>query len=414
MDEYTGLKAIWLEGNGFTKIEGLEHQRLLRSLYLHENIIERIEGLDQQLELDTLNLSKNYIKTIENLSHMKVLTNLNLANNHLTTAADVSHVLDIPSLQTLDIQHNKIDDVGIVDIVAHMPDLKVLYLMGNPVVKSIKYYRKTLVGRCKGLKYLDDRPVFDEERRRVDAWMAVYDQNGNVDAANEAERLELKKIRAEKDAAEERNYRLFEDLLREGKEIKRQRELALATAAGTVVVDNESTLPSSSPAVEVNPFSGEAIVSVPESDEVRLAREQRWGEGSIPFHQQMQNKADAAATATAGSTTTTEQEQSSTTTTSPSSAQPTTTTTVPPVSASPVDMAAKWVKLQINETDDENDDAAGAHVGEEEVKGSPPSSSAPSKGRFATLLQESSAAVALETKNISRKPAESSSLSELD
>ena len=386
---------------------------MLRSLYLHENIIERIEGLDQQLELDTLNLSKNYIKTIENLSHMKVLTNLNLANNHLTTAADVSHVLDIPSLQTLDIQHNKIDDVGIVDIVAHMPDLKVLYLMGNPVVKSIKYYRKTLVGRCKGLKYLDDRPVFDEERRRIDAWMAVYDQNGNVDAANEAERLELKKIRAEKDAAEERNYRLFEDLLREGKEIKRQRELALATAAGTVVVEDGSTLPSSSPAVEVNPFSGEAIVSVPESDEVRLAREQRWSEGSAPFHQKMQNKADAAATAASTTTTTTEQEQTSTTT-SHSSTQPTTTTIVPPVSATPVDMAAKWVKLQINETDDENDDAAGAHVGEEEVKGSPPSSSAPSKGRFATLLQESSAAVALETKNISRKPAESSSLSELD
>ena len=192
LNEYTGLKAIWLEGNGFTKIEGLEQQRLLRSLFLHENIIEKMEGLDNQLELDSLNLSKNYIKAIENLSHMKVLTSLNLANNHLMTAADVSHILGIPSLQTLDIQHNKIDDIGIVDVVAQMPDLRVLYLMGNPVVKNIKHYRKTIIGKCKALRYLDDRPVFDEERRRVEAWIAVYDENGNVDAANEAERLELK------------------------------------------------------------------------------------------------------------------------------------------------------------------------------------------------------------------------------
>ena len=412
LDEYTGLKAIWLEGNGFTQIEGLENQRLLRSLFLHENIIEKIEGLDNQLELDTLNLSKNYIKTIENLSHMKVLTNLNLANNHLTTADDISHVLDIPSLQTLDIQHNKIDDVGIVDIVAQMKDLKVLYLMGNPVVKSIKYYRKTLVGRCKGLKYLDDRPVFDEERRRVDAWIAVYDENGNVDAANEAERLELKKIRAEKDAAEERNFRLFEDLLREGKEIKRQRELALAAVAGTAVESGAVLPSSSSPVVEVNPFSGEAIVPVPESDEVRVAREQRWGEGSVPFHQQMQHKAtaSAAAAAAAADTATAAQEQPLSTDISTSSSQPTTATTVPtPL----VDVAAKWVKLQIDEADDEHD-TDGTNVAAAETKGSPPAS-APPKGRFATLLQESAAAVALETKVLigSQKP-KSSSLAELD
>ena len=440
LDEYTGLKAIWLEGNGFTKIEGLEHQRLLRSLFLHENIIEKIENLDNQLELDAINLSKNYIKTIENLSHMKVLTNLNLANNHLTTAADIAHVLEIPSLQTLDIQHNKIDDVGIVDIVAQMPDLKVLYLMGNPVVKSIKHYRKTLVGRCKSLKYLDDRPVFDEERRRVDAWyehpikthyqhpintsykptlllihsrISVYDQNGNVDAANEAERLELKKIRAEKDAAEERNFRLFEDLLREGQEIRRQRELALAAAggagatAGTAVDGGTTASPSSSPVVEVNPFSGESIVPVPESDEVREAREQRWGEGSVPFHQQMQNKAAAAADTamdTAAPSTTTAQEQLLST---PSSLPSAAKASAPAVA----DVAAKWVKLQIDEVDDEND-VEGANESAAEVKDSPPSpaAAAPSKGRFATLLQESAAVVALETKVIKQ----SSSLAELD
>lgn len=66
-----------------------------------------------------------------------------------------------------------------MDVFAQMPDLRVVYLMGNPCVKHIRHYRKMIVGRCKSLKYLDDRPVFDDERRRVDAWVcqcsAIYE-----------------------------------------------------------------------------------------------------------------------------------------------------------------------------------------------------------------------------------------------
>lgn len=161
LEEYTGLKCAWLEGNGFGKIEGLEKLVQLRTLYLHENTISTIEGLDTLSELDTLNLSKNYIKKIENLSHNQKLTSLNLANNHLSKVADIEEVLKIPSLQTLDLQHNKIEDASVVDVLARMPDLRVLYLMGNPCVKDIRHYRKTIVSRCKNLKYLDDRPGKD-------------------------------------------------------------------------------------------------------------------------------------------------------------------------------------------------------------------------------------------------------------
>lgn len=59
--------------------------------------------------------------------------------------------------QTLDLQHNRINDPDAVDIVSAMNDLRVLYLQGNPVVKHIRHYRKTLVSKCANLKYLDDR-----------------------------------------------------------------------------------------------------------------------------------------------------------------------------------------------------------------------------------------------------------------
>lgn len=260
LEEYTGLKALWLEGNGLTEISGLEHQTLLRTLYLHENLIERIEGLDSQVDLDTLNLSKNFIKVIDNLSHMKKLTSLNLANNLISRVEDIMHLVHLPSLQTVDLQQNKIDDVGIVDIVGQLPDLRVLYLQGNPVVKKIPHYRKTIIARCERLKYLDDRPVFDDERRRVTAWAKVILAGGSIEEGQAAERQEIDLIRKEKDEADERNFRAFEQLMKEGLEIRKQREAA--RAAGQLEE-------------KVNPYTGETVIDVAESEDLRILREKR-------------------------------------------------------------------------------------------------------------------------------------------
>lgn len=46
-----------------------------------------------------------------------------------------------------------------------MKNLKVLYLQNNPICKKISHYWKVLIYWLKQLKYLDDRPVFDEEWR---------------------------------------------------------------------------------------------------------------------------------------------------------------------------------------------------------------------------------------------------------
>mgnify|MGYP000033816671 CR=1 FL=1 len=70
----------------------------------------------------------------------------------------------------VDLQNNKIEDVSVLDILESMPNLKVVYLKGNPVVEKIKNYRKTIISRCKKLTYLDDRPVFDDERALSEAW----------------------------------------------------------------------------------------------------------------------------------------------------------------------------------------------------------------------------------------------------
>lgn len=49
LEEYTGLKVAYLEGNGLVEISGLECQTEMRSLYLHENCIDRIQGLSHMV-----------------------------------------------------------------------------------------------------------------------------------------------------------------------------------------------------------------------------------------------------------------------------------------------------------------------------------------------------------------------------
>jgi len=274
LEDYTGVRALWLEGNGFTKIEGLETLTQVRSLYLQENVIDKIENLEAQIECDSINFSQNFITKIENLSHMKQLTSLNLSKNKLGDAGSIAHVLEIPSLQTIDLQSNKLEGADVLDILEQVPDLRVLYLMGNPCVKEIKNYRKAVVSRCKNLRYLDERPVFDEERRRVNAWAAALNaEGGNIDLANQAERDELEKIRQEKKDADDRNYYAFLELIKEGKEIRKQNEEAERIARGDAGVEEGK---------DVNPFSGETIIRMPENPILTKMREDRWNSPPAP------------------------------------------------------------------------------------------------------------------------------------
>lgn len=91
----------------------------------------------------------------------------------------------MPSLSVLDLSHNKIDDPEILpQVLEKLPDLRVLYLTGNPVCKKIENYRKTLIVKLPELRYLDDRPVFPEDRR-----FAVAFAEGGITREREERKL---------------------------------------------------------------------------------------------------------------------------------------------------------------------------------------------------------------------------------
>ncbi len=174
LSTFINLKVLYLEGNSIKKIEGLNHLKQLTSLYLHENCIEKIENLEGLDNLYNLNLSDNCIYKIENLSSLKNLSNLLLKRNRIGTndCEDLSGLLELPEkLTVLDISENRIEVVDIVkDYLTKIKNLRVLYLQGNDCIRKVSNYRKTLINSLKELHYLDDKPVFDDERRFSEAF----------------------------------------------------------------------------------------------------------------------------------------------------------------------------------------------------------------------------------------------------
>lgn len=73
LDNFINLRVLYLENNCIGKIEGLSKLTSLACLYLQNNYIQEIEGLDNNKEIVILNLSGNKIKRIENMKNLQFL-----------------------------------------------------------------------------------------------------------------------------------------------------------------------------------------------------------------------------------------------------------------------------------------------------------------------------------------------------
>jgi dynein assembly factor 1 len=217
LDGWTGLKTLYAECNAFSRIAGLQNCTKLRSLFLQENCINKISGIETLTELWSLNLSSNFIERIEGLENLKGLNTLIISKNKLGHGgvSDLDALVDT-NIGTLDVQDNRIDDPDVVpEVFTRMPGLRVLYLKGNPAAKKIINYRKSLTVYCKDLRYLDDRPVFEDDRRTAEAF-----NRGGI----EEQRAEQKRIREEKNEKHDRNMRAFSEMVENSRREKRERD----------------------------------------------------------------------------------------------------------------------------------------------------------------------------------------------
>lgn len=172
LEPYTGLKALWLESNGIGKIEGLDHLAQLRCLFLQQNMIKEIgPGLRMLTALQTLNLAQNHLRCVSDLDALPQLATLNLAHNALRDPEDITHLHGCTALTNLDLSNNNLTDSQALEpVLRGMSRIVALKLKGNPMVRSTRHYRKTLITWLPSLRHLDDRPVFDDERGATEAW----------------------------------------------------------------------------------------------------------------------------------------------------------------------------------------------------------------------------------------------------
>lgn len=157
---------------------------------------------------------------------MKVLDNFYLARNRIgkNGIEDLIALLDCPTIASLDLQNNYIDDPAVLEeIFCKMPNLKVLYLQNNPVTKKITNYRKTLISKIPTLTYLDDRPVFKDDRRNAEAFA-----RGGI----EEERKERAAIKQEEQDRHDRNHKVFREMMEKARAEKRKADEAARRERG--------------------------------------------------------------------------------------------------------------------------------------------------------------------------------------
>ena len=205
LEPYVNLKALWLNNNAISQIEGLTTLKSLKCLYLGNNLIDEISGLESLQQLDTLSLSHNYISKITGLSFCPNLKTLELDHNKLRNPDDLAGVLEAPHLQVLNITDNNIFDERFVEILSGLKELRVLRANGNPVCREMKNYRRRIILMFPELTYLDDSPINEEDRRLAKAWQ---------EGGKEAEAAERAKIKEEKDKEHARHMKEFRQMQR--------------------------------------------------------------------------------------------------------------------------------------------------------------------------------------------------------
>ena len=208
---FSGLRALYLEGNAVEDIEGLEGCPDLRCLYLARNAIEEAgPGLAPLARLTTLDLSSNLPEgaALAGLAGLRELRTLSLGHNRLARRADLEPLAALPVLEALDVSNNRIDDPAACALVQSLP-LKWLRFLGNPVVRATAGYRKVFLAAMHAtLVSLDDHPAFEADKRCALAWA-----QGGV----EAERAERQRIRDEEAARRVRQQERFQAIVEEAR-----------------------------------------------------------------------------------------------------------------------------------------------------------------------------------------------------
>nr|XP_033499540.1 leucine-rich repeat-containing protein 9 [Epinephelus lanceolatus] len=162
------LEVLHLSHNGISNMANLQLSRLtnLKALFLQGNEISQVEGLEGLHQLRELVLDRNRIKALADNSFIaqNVLLELHLAENRIR---ELNHLDPLIELRKLFLGMNKLQDTTELDKLEVLPSLTELSIVGNPVAKNSQH-RPAIVLRLSQLQVLDGVMVTLEERTRTE------------------------------------------------------------------------------------------------------------------------------------------------------------------------------------------------------------------------------------------------------
>ncbi|XP_037343021.2 leucine-rich repeat-containing protein 9 [Pungitius pungitius] len=166
------LEVLHLSHNGISNMANLQLSRLtnLKALFLQDNEISQVEGLEGLHQLRELVLDRNRIKVLADNSFIaqNVLLELHLADNRIR---ELNHLEPLTELRKLFLGMNKLQDITELDKLEVLPSLTELSVVGNSVAKN-SLYRPEMVLRLSQLQVLDGVMVTLEERTRAELFSA--------------------------------------------------------------------------------------------------------------------------------------------------------------------------------------------------------------------------------------------------
>ncbi|EPY29163.1 hypothetical protein AGDE_10094 [Angomonas deanei] len=205
LDAYTNVRVLYLSGNSIQDLKPLAPLVSLVSLYTSQNGLESLDSLPLLPQLTLLDVSYNQLECLDVGEKLPKLENLTAAHNSLRELT-ATKLEAFPHLQVLDISFNKVDEEGTVwEELGKLTGLRTLMLHGNAAVRSLQHYRKHVIALLPELRFLDEYPVFEEERQLAEAFAS-----GGTDLENTV-RQQQQEAKA---AARERQFSFFEETIK--------------------------------------------------------------------------------------------------------------------------------------------------------------------------------------------------------
>ncbi|XP_076014640.1 leucine-rich repeat-containing protein 9 [Genypterus blacodes] len=162
------LEVLHLSYNGISDMANLQLSRLtnLKALFLQGNEISHVEGLEGLCQLRELVLDRNQIKVLweDCFTTQNVLLELHLADNRIR---ELNHLQPLTELRKLVLDKNKVQDIAELEKLDALPSLSELSVVGNPVARR-SLHRPTVVLRLSRLQVLDGVIVTMEERTKAE------------------------------------------------------------------------------------------------------------------------------------------------------------------------------------------------------------------------------------------------------